>query len=106
MLRRTAEQVAKTLASIVSLVRSKKTEEGLSQLVAQAIKSHNDPKMHPHDSTIPDAEKTGALARVIRLFPAPPAQTSSSPTPFGVAARVADPPSENSPHVPNPAESL
>jgi hypothetical protein len=43
--------------------------EGVSQLVAQAISSHHDPKMHAHYSTISDAEKASALAKVIRLFP-------------------------------------
>jgi hypothetical protein len=61
--------------------------EGVSQLVAQAISSHHDPKMHAHYSTISDAEKTGALAKVIRLFPSPLEPTMSS----SVADRVADP---------------
>jgi hypothetical protein len=55
--------------------------------VAQAINSHHDPKMHAHYSTISDAEKTGALAKVIRLFPSPFEPTSSS----RVADRAADP---------------
>jgi hypothetical protein len=48
--------------------------------------------MHAHYSTISDAEKTGALAKVIRLFPSPFEPTSPSPTPSGVADRVADSP--------------
>jgi hypothetical protein len=52
--------------------------EGVSQLVAQAINSHHDPKMHAHYSTISDAEKTGALAKVIRLFPSPLEPTTTS----------------------------
>ena len=47
-------------------------QEGVSQLVAQAINSHHDPRMHAHYSTVSEAEKTGALAKVIKLFPAPP----------------------------------
>ena len=79
-------------------------QEGVSQLVAQAINSHHDPKMHAHSSTISDAEKTGALAKVIRLFPAPPETTTLEattrpPTPSGVADRVADPASENAPPI-------
>ena len=53
-------------------------QEGVSQLVAQSINSHHDPKMHAHYSTISDAEKTGALAKVIRLFPSPFEPTTSS----------------------------
>ncbi len=53
-------------------------QEGVSALVAQSINSHHDPKMHAHYSTISDAEKTGALAKVIRLFPSPPEPTTSS----------------------------
>lgn len=64
-------------------------QEGVSQLVAQAIHSHHDPKMHAHYSTISDAEKTEALAKVIRLFPAPPEPTTSS--------GVADAQPENAP---------
>ncbi len=67
--------------------------EGVSQLVAQAINSHHDPKMHAHYSTISDAEKTGALAKVIRLFPSPLEPT----TPSRVAENVADPSSESAP---------
>ncbi len=64
-------------------------QEGVSQLVAQAINSHHDPKMHAHYSTISDAEKTGALAKVIRLFPSPLEPTTSS--------GVADPTLESAP---------
>ena len=71
--------------------------EGVSQLVAQAINSHHDPKMHAHYSTISDAEKTGALAKVIRLFPSPPEPTRSSSAPLGVADKEADPTSESAP---------
>jgi len=65
-------------------------QEGVSQLVAQSINSHHDPKMHAHYSTISDAEKTGALAKVIRLFPSPFEPTTSSSAPSRVADNVAD----------------
>jgi hypothetical protein len=42
-------------------------------------------QMHAHYSTISDAEKTGALARVIRLFPSPFEPATSPFAPPGVA---------------------
>ena len=65
-------------------------QEGVSQLVAQAINSHHDPKMHAHYSTISEAEKADALAKVVRLFPAPPEPVNgaavSSPSGGSLAA--------------------
>ena len=55
-------------------------QEGVSQLVAQAINSHHDPKMHAHYSTISEAEKAEALAKVVRLFPAPPEAENGAPS--------------------------
>ena len=44
------------------------------------LNSHHDPKMHAHYSTISEAEKADALAKVVRLFPAPP-ETRATPLP-------------------------
>ena len=68
-------------------------QEGVSQLVAQAINSHRDDRMHAHYSTISEAEKTGALAKVVRLFPAPPVAKLLA------QSSAADPPSETAPVV-------
>lgn len=46
-------------------------QEGISQLVAQAINSHDD-VMHKHYSTVSEVEKGAALAKVIHLFPKAP----------------------------------
>jgi hypothetical protein len=46
-------------------------QEGISQLVAQAINSHDD-VIHKHYSTVSEVERGAALAKVIHLFPKAP----------------------------------
>ena len=51
----------------------------ISQADARRLEpSTHDPKMHRY-TTISEAEKTDALAQVVRLFPAPP-ESRASPT--------------------------
>jgi hypothetical protein len=85
-------QVATIAVWLPALLRARAYSSQQDLLVAQSINSHHDPKMHAHCSTISDAEKTGALAKAIRLFPSPLEPTTSAlPTPSRVADRVADP---------------